>query len=103
MDRFDVFVLPSIKEGLPFVILEVGIRGLPVVATRIGGIPEIITDQKSGLLIEPKNSIEIARVVNLLLNDAALRQTYSSALAEVINKKFNFARMLQETATVYER
>ncbi len=103
MNAFDVFVLPSIKEGLPLVILEAGIQGVPVVATRVGGIPEIVTDEESGLLVNPKNSVEIARAVNALLQNEELKRKYGTALADVVRKKFNFEKTLEETLALYER
>lgn len=63
---FDAFLLPSIKEGLPYVLLEAGFSGIPVIATRVGGIPELIQHDESGILIEPKHPDDITNAVSRL-------------------------------------
>ena len=73
--NFDIFVLPSIKEGLPFTIMESAIAGIPVIASNVGGIPEIIEDKHSGILVEQKTQ-------KLLLTQSIPSQTILfSALA----------------------
>lgn len=75
----DIFAVPSVstqaggKEGLGIVILEAMASGLPVVATRTGGIPDLITEGKNGLLFEQKNIIQMAECINKILNDEELR------------------------------
>lgn len=68
----DVFVLPSLSEGFPLVILEAMAAGLPIVATRVCGIPEIIENGKNGLLVEPGYPKEIAEKILLLLESKEL-------------------------------
>src|SRR3989338_4896747 len=60
LKNFDIFVLPSLKEGLHYVLLEAGLAGLPVIASNVGGIPEIIESGKEGLLVAPANPEELA-------------------------------------------
>jgi len=72
--RCDVFVLPSMSEGIPKVILEAMAKGLPVIATHVGGIPDIIKDRENGILIPPKSSEAIAQAVVSLVEDEALRK-----------------------------
>ncbi|TRZ52320.1 glycosyltransferase family 1 protein, partial [bacterium] len=64
LNAFDIFLFPSVKEGLPFAILEAGMAGLPTIASAVGGIPEVITDMQTGMLIRPKNSDEIIRAID---------------------------------------
>jgi len=72
---FDVFVLPSHQEGLGLAIIEAMAAGLPVVATRVGGIPEVVVEGETGLLVEPGNPPELAEViVHLLTNPYTRRQ-----------------------------
>lgn len=63
MAKASVFVLPSRNEGLPLVLLEAGVVGLPVVATKVGGIPELIKDHQTGLLINPDQPSELAEAI----------------------------------------
>lgn len=70
MTASDIFVLPSLSEGLPVVILEAMASGLPVLATKAGGLPEIIKNGENGFLVEPKNSEQIAeKILYLFFND----------------------------------
>lgn len=70
----DVFVLPSLHEGFPNVLLEAMASGLPIVATDVNGVNEIVEDRKNGFLVRPKNSKEIAEKILLLLDDEDLRK-----------------------------
>ena len=73
----DVFVLPSLSESFGIVNLEAMACGLPIVATKVGGLPEIIEEGKNGFLVEPKNLEQIAEKVRLLLGDDELRRRIS--------------------------
>jgi glycosyltransferase involved in cell wall biosynthesis len=78
------FVLPSLSEGLPQVILEAMSFGLPVIASGVGGIPDVIEHGKTGFLVEPGDSKGIRKHIEILLADEALRRRMSEAcLAEV--------------------
>jgi len=67
-----IFVFPSLTEGFPNVIIEAMSVGLPVIATKVGGIPDIITHGKTGFLVETRNSDQIQKYVELLLKDDGL-------------------------------
>ena len=70
LNAFDIFVLPSVKEGFPWAVLEAMAAKLPVIVTRVGAVPEIIEDGISGYIVEPRNSDQIAeRVITLLDNE----------------------------------
>jgi glycosyltransferase involved in cell wall biosynthesis len=71
--KANVFVLPSFREGVPMAMLESMAVGLPPIVTPVGGIPEVITDKKNGLLVEPGNVDEIAEAM-LAMADSALRE-----------------------------
>ena len=73
MSSADIFVLPSLSEGRPTVILEAMASGKPVIATNVGGIPEIVNDQ-IGILISPEDSVGLAEAINNLLEDKELME-----------------------------
>lgn len=72
MSAADIFILPSLSEGMPNVVMEAMASGLPVIATSVSGTPELIEDGKNGFLIPPKNSEDIEKRVIQLLNDQHL-------------------------------
>jgi len=98
MKGSDVFVLPSLSEGFPNVLLEAMAAGLPIVATNVGGIPEIVTDGENGFLTESKNSKQLAEKILLLLKDESLRRRISeNNLIKV--RKYDISRVLFKLET----
>lgn len=77
--RSSVLVLPSATEGLPLVLVEAMSQGTPVVATRVGGVPELVEDGVSGLLVEPGRPDELARALRALLDEPGLRRRLGRA------------------------
>ena len=77
MKGSDIFILPSLSEGFPNVLLEAMVSGLPIVATNVGGVPEIISNGENGFLIQPKSSKQLAEKVLLLLKDENLYKRIS--------------------------
>lgn len=102
LKAINVFVLPSIKEGLPYVILESGMAGVATVATTVGGIPEIIEDMKSGILIQPKNQKELAHAISFMLEHPEERKKYGNALKEKVINKYAFTKMIQDNEWLYK-
>jgi glycosyltransferase involved in cell wall biosynthesis len=74
MDRSDLLVLPTMSEGTPRVLVEARARSLPIVATRVGGIPSSVTDGYDGLLVPPKDPPALAEAMSRIIIDAALRK-----------------------------
>ncbi len=100
---FDIFLLPSKKEGLPYALLEAGLAQLPCIASRVGGIPEVITDNESGLLINPDNHMTIVNALDSLINNPDQRFFYSENLKQDIQTKFNLTDMIQDTDRHYKK
>ena len=98
----DVFVLPSLSEGFPTVILEAMASGIPIVATKVRGVPEIIKDGENGFLVEPRNSEEIAEKVLLLLNKDELRKRISEKNIEEV-KRYHWESIAIRLEEVYFR
>ena len=102
LKAFDIFILPSLKEGLPYTLLEAGLAELPVVATNVGGIPEIIENEKTGLLVNSANADGLAKAVSRLINDKNLRKKLGENLREKILKDFPKQEMLERTFSLYK-
>ena len=103
LSAFDIFLLPSITEAFPYVILEAGKAGLPVVSTAVGGIPEVIDDMQSGILIQSKNPSEIARALKYLIENPERRASLGHTLADRIRDRFNVETMARETFAIYRK
>ncbi|MDR7545120.1 MAG: glycosyltransferase [Armatimonadota bacterium] len=99
----DLFVLASRWEGLPFAVLEAMFFGLPVVATRVGGIPEAVADGETGILVPPGDARALAEAVERLAADPHLRRKMGAAGRRRAEACFTEARMLAESADVYAR
>lgn len=82
LQRADVFVLPSYNEGLPMALLEAMSWRLPVITTPVGGIPEIIVDNETGLLVEPGNIQRLTRSIQTLVDNESLRSNLGEAAYE---------------------
>jgi glycosyltransferase involved in cell wall biosynthesis len=97
---FDVFVLASKREGLGLSLIEAQCAGLPVVATCVGGIPEIISHGRNGILVPPRNPQALAAGILRLADDAALRRRLGKAGARSA-LKFSDDRMVDRTLRLY--
>lgn len=97
---FDVFVLPSKKEGLPYVILEAGQAKLPVVASDLPGNRDIIESGQSGFLVTPTPK-HIGATFEMLLRDEGMRRQFGSNLSTVVNETFSASSMFNKTFALY--
>lgn len=98
----ELSILPSRAEGLPNVILEAMAAGLPVVATRVGGIPEIVEDGESGLLVPSQDPHALAEAILRLLQDRALAARIARNAQERIRARFSFDHVVCEFEEVYK-
>ena len=101
LSHFDIFVLASRSENLPYAILEAGLAGLPVVATSVGGIPESIESGINGVLVPPEDSEALFSTLILLAEDNALRQRLGINLKASIQENFSFEKMVKQTFALY--
>jgi len=100
----DIVVVPSIwPEALGRVNLEAMALGKPVIATNVGGIPEIITHGKDGILVDPNDPKEIESALNKLINDKTLRLRIGSEGRKTIEKRYNEAVICDQTIDVYNQ
>ncbi len=103
LSAFDIFLLSSTTEALAFVVLEAGMAKLPVVASGVGGVPEIIKDMESGILVRPKNSEEIAKALEFLISHKERSEDFGKKLKDTVKKNFSLKKMLAETVAVYKK
>jgi len=101
LKNMDLFILPSLLEGLGIVLLEAQAIGVPVLASNVGGIKEVIKDNETGLLFEPQNAQAIFEAVNALLSNQALaKKLIENAYAQV-QAKFTLAKMVEAYEKLY--
>lgn len=103
LPAFDIFVLPSIKEGLPYVLLEAGAAGLPTVSTTVGGVPEIVHNNVSGLVVPPRQSKALAKALRQLLDNPDQRQLFGNHLKQQVLEQFSLQNMLEKTTALYAK
>lgn len=97
----DIFVLPSYHENCPLSLLEAMASGLAVIATNVGGVPEIIDNGENGIII-PNDAKELSKALIELANDKELRLKLGSEARETVEKSFSWKRAADETASYYE-
>jgi glycosyltransferase involved in cell wall biosynthesis len=100
LSAMDAFALPSYREGMPLAILEAMAAGLPIVATRVGGIPEVLRDNEEGFMIEPGDKSALADRIRLLARDLALRGAIARR-SKARASEFTLDRMTASYEEVY--
>lgn len=98
----DVFAMPSLQEGLGISILEAQAQGIPVVASRVGGIPSVIEDGVSGLLVDSGDAQGMAAAIERLLDDGVLKERLVAHARSRVCEKFSLKIMAQETLSAYQ-
>ena len=101
LKAFDIFILPSKKEGLPYALLEAGMAEMPVIASNIGGIPEIIANNNEGLLIDPNSQETVVNALHTMISQPDLRNQFSIALKQKVDSEFTLSKMIAETEKLY--
>ena len=101
LELFDIFIFPSLTEGLGSSILDAMMFDNAVVASNVGGIPDIIEDKVNGLLIEPDNTKDLCNKISLLYNDKMLRKTLASNAKQNLSK-FNIQTITEQYINIYK-
>lgn len=101
LSAFDIFVMPSRSEALPYALLEAGFAGLPVIASSVGGIPEVIENEENGLLVGKENVEQLASALSRLFDNPSFRERIGANLKQTIASKFSFEKMVKETFSLY--
>jgi glycosyltransferase involved in cell wall biosynthesis len=100
---FDVFVLSSFTEGLPITLLEAMGSGRPIVATKVGSIPEVLDGGRAGLLVDPSQSAALVDALELMINDEKLRQSLARRAGELFSEQYSSRRMAEQYLCAYEK
>lgn len=103
LDAFDIFVQPSLCETLGYAVLEAMAHELPCVGTRVGGIPEVLVDGESGMLVPPRDAVPLARAISQLATAPELRQRLGQAARARVATHFQEADMVRRTINIYHR
>lgn len=100
----DVVVMPSIeREGLPKAVIEAMAQGVPAIVSDVGGMPELVEHERSGLVVPPKDAPALAAAVRRLAGDVQLRRNLGAAARERIAGPFHFRHTVEKTLAVYRR
>lgn len=97
----DVFVLPSLWEGLPYVLVEAAALGKPIVATDIDGVREVVRNGETGILVPPRDPGRLAAALILLLRDRDLAGKLGERARRDVPPAFSLERMVRETEALY--
>jgi teichuronic acid biosynthesis glycosyltransferase TuaC len=97
----DVLILPSWHEGLPNVVVEAMACERPVVATRVGGIPEVVVDGESGILVERNDAVALANAIASLANDPARRVAMGAMGRRIVERGFTWEKNAEQTIQIY--
>ena len=98
----DVMILPSLSEGFPFAVLEALAMSCPVVATAVNGVPEIIEEGKTGVLVPPRNAQALEAAIRKVLRDPAWAARMAKAGQKEVFARFTVRKMVQDTVRVFE-
>jgi sugar transferase (PEP-CTERM/EpsH1 system associated) len=101
LSSMDIFVLSSLSEGMPNVVLEAMACGLPIVGTNVGGMPEIVEDGETGLLTPPGNPDKLAHAIFNLIQDSTKRRRFGEMGQARVRKLFALERMVKEYESLY--
>ncbi len=99
----DLFVLASFAEGVPVVLMEAMACGVPVISTRIAGIPELVEDGKNGILVAPGDVDGLAAAMRMLIESSEMRRLLGAAAREKVAREYDLSRNGEAMAELFER
>ncbi len=101
IDKADIVVMASRTEGMPRIILEAFARGVPVVAPRVGGIPEVVRDGTTGVLVEPEDPVALAEGLLKLITDRAQRRRFGACARAWVDELPTWVGLAEQIESVY--
>jgi len=107
LKAFDIFVLSSIKEGLPYTLLEAMAAKRPIIVTRVGGMPEIVDDLKNenegrGIVVLPREPHELARAIEYILENPKMADLFGENSSQALKNQLGLETMLEKTSALYK-
>jgi glycosyltransferase involved in cell wall biosynthesis len=103
LQAFDVYIQPSLREGLPLAVSEAFVARLPVIASKVGGMPEVVLHEQTGLLIPPNDPPALAAAISRLAHDRSLAQRLALAGRQLYDEQLRAGTMVDKALATYER
>ncbi|WP_050415594.1 glycosyltransferase family 4 protein [Azoarcus sp. CIB] len=103
LSNASIFVLPSYFEGLPVGVLEAMAHGVPVITTPVGGVPDVVCDGETGILIDAGDSMSLARALIQLGKDSSLRQRLRQRAYDFVKERYSIDVVMRQYSQTYER
>ncbi|MBT2639687.1 glycosyltransferase family 4 protein [Bacillus sp. ISL-39] len=103
IEQMDIMVMPSLREGLPIALLEAMSMGKAVIASEVGGIPDVITHNKTGLLVRAANVKELAAAIEYMLDKPARRRALGKEAHQYIVDQFQIEKMVEGIIGIYDQ
>lgn len=97
----DLFILPTLTEALPTVLAEAMAARLPIIASAVGGVPEMVIDGQNGCLVNPSDPQELSEACIALLADFEKKKTMAAKGWQIVNKKFNIQEQIEQLTILY--
>ncbi len=99
---FDIFLIPSYKEGLPYGLLEAGLAGLACIGSNVGGVPEILISGETGILVNPRDTSSITDALIELARNPNKRMLLGEKLKKKVTEEYSFQKLFEKTKVLYE-
>lgn len=102
MQLFDIFVLPSEREGLSLVLIEATAASLPIVATDVGGNRQVVKDGRNGLIVKPKDPLSLYNAIKQLMMDKNLQKKFARHSFGLFKSNFSLEKMIEKYEAIYQ-
>lgn len=103
MNAMDIFVLPSVKEGMPYVVLEAMSLGKPVLCTKVGALTDIISNEKNGFIVNPESEEELYNALKKIFNNKKILNDIGKKGKEFINKNYSYESFIKSILDIYNK
>jgi len=103
LNEVDIFILPSVREGMSLALAEAMAHGKAIIASNVGGIPELIKDGQTGLLVEPADTEKMGEKISCLIDDCELRKKLGRQASLAYEQRFTLDIMIGKIEKLYEK